>query len=429
MEPVGPERRSLTWMPGALEAFQFRNFRWLWSGSFTSNLARSMRVFIRALMVYEMTQSALWLAAVNASISAPMLFMPFIGGVLADRIDRRQLVLWTEALLGALWTAVAALILSGHIEAWHFIISSLISGTVQSVGRPGHQTMVASVVDRDALSNAVALDSTAQSAPGILAPAIGGILMVLVGGGWAFAVTAALQWYTVLSLVMMRWQTGAGLERATRRRTAFGDLAEGFKFIWNEKVLLSLITVGVCGSVLGGSYNFLLPVFKDILGTDNVGLSALYTATSLGALAGTVVAAMFSRFRRLGWLLLVASLGYASFVVVFANSRVLLLSVVILFTSATMHTLFNTVTNSMLQLSAPDHLRGRIMSVRTFIQGLSPIGLSITATAAELWGAPTGVMLGGSLYGIAALVVYILNPGLRNFNAEESVTIREARGG
>lgn len=428
MKTAEAEERTFTWLPAPMEAFQFYNFRWLWSGRFTSNIARSMRVFLRAIMVYEMTNSALWLAAVNASIALLMLFVPFIGGILADRIDRRQLVLWTEALLGVLWTAVAALIISERIEAWHFIISSLISGIVQSIGRPGHQTMVASVVDRDALPNAVALDSTAQSAPGILAPSIGGALMVLINAGWAFSVTAILQWYTVLSLVMLHWEAGTGLDSTARRRTAGGDLVEGFRFIWEEKVLLGLITVGVCGSVLGGAYGFLLPVFQGILGTDKVGLSMLYTATSIGGLAGTLVAAGLSRFRRMGWLLLVTSVGYASFVVAFANSRVLLLSIVTLFASATMNTLFVTVTNSMFQLSAPDHLRGRIMAVRTFIHGLSPIGLSITGMAAELWGAQTGVMVGGSLYGVAALVVYIMSPDLRNFTIDESATIKAARG-
>lgn len=427
MQTVDAEKRSLTWLPDSLEAFQFANFRWLWSGWAASSLSRSMRVFLRAIIVYEMTNSAIWLAAVSASISAPMLFMPFVGGVIADRVDRRKLVLVTEGLLGVLWTAMAALIISGGIEAWHFIISSLISGVVQSIGRPGHQTMVANVVDRHALPNAVALDSIAQSGPGILAPAIAGILMVLVGGGWAFLVSAVLQWYTVISLLMMEWKTDAGLEAVSRRRTAVSDLTEGFRFIWSEKVLLSLITVGVCGSVLGGSYAFLLPVFKDILGTDSVGLSMLYTASSIGGLTGTVAAAGLSRFRRLGWLLLVTSLGYAALIVAFANSRMLLFSVCILFSSAAMHTLFSVVTNSILQLSAPDHLRGRIMAVRTFIQGLSPIGLSITATVAQFWGAPAGVALGGSLYGLAALVVFLWNPHLRNFNAEESATLKAAR--
>lgn len=93
-----------------------------------------------------------------------------------------------------------------------------------------------------------------------------------------------------------------------------------------------------------------------------------------------------------------------------------------------MNGLFGTVTNTMLQLSAPDHLRGRVMGVRTFIQGLSPIGLSITATTAGLWGAPAGVMLGGTLYGIAALVVFAMNPQLRGFRLEQSITIRASRG-
>ncbi len=126
-------------------------------------MGRTMRVFARAWLVYEMTESPLRMGIATSALAWPMLFMPLFGGIVADRVDRKKLLLVTESILVVLWSVVALLIPLGLFEWWYFIISAVISGVIQSFGRPGHQAMICSVVDSKRLGNAVALDSVSET--------------------------------------------------------------------------------------------------------------------------------------------------------------------------------------------------------------------------------------------------------------------------
>src|SRR5688572_9493065 len=175
----------------SLSAFQIANFRLLFAGRVTSNLARSMRVFLRAWMVLELTDSPLLMGVVVSSLSWPMLVLPFVGGVMADRMDRKKLLQYTETMLTILWAAVALTVFMGAMEFgpeflrvqwWHFIITSFLSRVIQSIGRPGHQAMIGSVVDKERMGSAVALDSISDTWPRLAGPSIGALAIWLVGG-------------------------------------------------------------------------------------------------------------------------------------------------------------------------------------------------------------------------------------------------------
>ena len=403
-------------------AFEHRNFRLLWAGRFSSNMGRMMRVFLRGWVVWQLTDSTLLMGLVISSLSWPMLFMPFIGGVVADRVDRRKLLIVTETLLVILWAAVSLLLSLGMIEWWHFVMSSVASGVIQSFGRPGHLAMVADVVDKEELPNAVALDTAAQTWPGVTGPALGVLLIPVIGVAGGFWLTTATQLITVITILKLDWTVK---ERSDEETTsgAGSSMIEGFRYVAGQPVLLGLFTLGVLSALFAQSYNFLLPVFADeILGLGGEtagaqGLGMLMTGSAIGASVGSAVVVMLSGYRRRGPLLFIAVMIFAVLTVGFSRSELFWVSMILLFFMRIMGMLTQTINMTVMQLQAPDHLRARVMSLRVFTMGLSPIGVLIMGTLAEptILGVPDAVMLGGVVYAAATLVLFAVTPSLRRF--------------
>ena len=402
-------------------AFEHRNFRLLWAGRFSSNMGRMLRVFLRGWVVWQLTDSTLLMGVVISSLSWPMLFMPFIGGVVADRVDRRKLLIVTETLLVILWAVVSLLLTLDMIEWWHFVISSIASGVIQSFGRPGHLAMVADVVDKETLPNAVALDTAAQTWPGVTGPAIGVLLIPVIGVAGGFWLTTATQLITVITILKLDWTVKEHSEE--EKSSARSSMVEGFRYVAGQPVLLGLFILGVLSALFAHSYNFLLPVFADeILGlggeTAGVqGLGMLMTGSAIGASVGSAVVVLLSSYRRRGPLLFIAVMIFAVLIVGFSRSEHFWLSMILLFFMRIMGMVTQTINMTVMQLQAPDELRARVMSLRVFTMGLSPIGVLIMGTLAEptVLGVPNAVMLGGVVYAAATVVLFAVTPSLRRF--------------
>ena len=373
-----------------------------------------MRGFARALWVFEATGSPLRMGIAVSALSWPMLFMPLVGGIVADRVDRKTLLLWTEGLLVALWGIVAFLITLGLFEWWYFIISAVTSGTIQSFGRAGHQAMIGSVVDDKRLGNAVALDSISMTWPRIAAPALGGVLIGHIGVGGLFWLTAAGQLVTFITLLFIHWTPQ---EQRAAKESVGDNILEVIRHVRGETVIMSLVTLGLFSSLFAGSFNFLLPIFAvEILDAGEQGLGVLMTSAALGAALGSVLVLAASNARRHRGLLLIAmAILKTTMLIIFSQSNLLPLSVVAMFGLGGAQIMFMTTVTMAMQQLAPDHLRGRIMSLRVIVMGFSPFGVLIMGIIAEVRGAADTVLIGGVLYGITAMLVFILVPTLRRF--------------
>ncbi len=393
-----------------------------------------MRAFLRAGMVWHASGSPLLMGIVVSSLSWPMLFMPFVGGWLADKVDRRRLLKITESLLVVLWAVVAALVYFQLIVWWHFIISSVLSGIIQSIGRPTHQAILGSIVDKRRLANAVALDNIADSWPRVGGPLIGALLIGVIGTGWLFWMTSLGQLFTAITIFMLDWDPEE--QRARQRRQGHsGSFLEGFRYVWHEKVLLGLVSLGVVFAMIGGAAGFLMPIFADaILGVGASGLGLLMTAQTIGASIGAFLVLMLARFGRRGYLLMVVALLNSLIIIAFSRSEVLLISMVFVVGMGMGQVMFRTMRLVMLQTMTPDDLRGRVTSFQTVIQGLMWIGVLIMGSVAELLSRSGGlnlgfirlggdiasgtadtVLIGGILYGIVSLLFFMLFPALRRF--------------
>jgi len=431
------KNRSLTAIRGSLMAFESPNFRVLWAGRASSNMARSMRVFLRAWMVWEITDSPFLLGFVTSSLSWPMLIMPFVGGFLADKIDRRFLVKITESLLVLLWGAVAGLIVFELIEWWHFLVSSVLSGMIQSIGRPGHQALLGSIVDKEHLSNATAWDNVADTWPRVAGPAIGAILIGVIGSGWEgilFASTAFMQLFTAVTLFFLKWDPveQRAKQKGSGERSSFFD---GFKYLWNEKVLLGLVSIGVAFAMIGGAAGFMLPIFADaMLGEGATGLGYLMTVSTLGGAAGAVAVVSLSNVGNRGYILLSVAILNTGLLIAFSKSEVFVLTMFLVFGMGLAQVMFRAMRMVAMQILTPDDLRGRVMSFQTTIQGMTWIGVMILGGIAEILKRPEGLDLGmiklggdiasgvadtilisGITYGLVSLLCFLVFPSLRKF--------------
>lgn len=399
---------------GLLVAFETPNYRLLFTGRVTSNMGRTMRVFARGWLVYELTDSPLLMGIAVSALSWPMLFMPLIAGIVADRVDRKKLLLWTESLLVLLWASVALLITLDVFQWWYFIISAVTSGVIQSFGRTGHEAMIGSVVQKQHLGNAVALDSISQTWPRIAGPAVGAVLIAFIGVDGLFWLTAGGQLITVLTLVLIRWEPQVQL---ADKQSVGRNVIEALSHIRGESVIVALVVLGLFSSLFAGSHHFLMPIFADgILGVGAQGLGVLMTASALGGAFGSIIVLMASNARRGRGLLLAAMVIVKTLALLtFSQSNLFPISLVALFGLGASQIMFMTLLTMTMQQLAPDHLRGRIMSLRVVTHGLSPIGVLIMWSLAEVRGAQDTVLIGGILYGVTALIIFALVPTLRRF--------------
>lgn len=399
---------------GMFTALEVPNYRMLFIGRVSSNTGRTMRVFARALWVYEATGSPLRMGIAVSALSWPMLFMPLVGGIVADRVDRRALLLWTEGLLVLLWASVALLISLGVFQWWYFIITAVASGTIQSFGRAGLQAMLGSVVDKKRLGNAVALDSISLTWPRIVAPALGGLLIGPIGVDGLFWLTAAGQLVTFITLILIQW-TPEELKAA--KESVGSNVMEALRHIRGETLILALVTLGLLSALFAGSFNFLLPIFAiDILDAGEGGLGLLMTAAALGGAVGAVIVLAASNAQRHRGLLLMGMAAVKTvMLIVFSQSHLLPVSLVAMFGLGGAQIMFMTMVTMTMQQMAPDHLRGRIMSLRVVIMGFSPFGVIVMGAIAEVRGASDTVLIAGVLYGISAFIVFAVVPTVRRF--------------
>lgn len=432
---------------GTLSAFAVPNFRWLFAGRVMSQVGRMMRVFLRAWMVLELTNSPLLMGIVVSSLSWPMLVLPFVGGALADRVDRRRLLQWTETLLTILWILTALQVAMAayqfgpevlRIQWWHFIISSFLSGIIQSIGRPGHMAMVGSVVDRRRLGSAVALDSIADTWPSVAGPSLAAGAVWLVGGPWQhwgpwlFGFTAAAQGFTALAIFKLKWTPEMNVSGSRPRTTAWRDFVESLALVRTHPVLLSLVAMSMAFVIFANGAGFLLPFFaRDVLGLGKdrgaAALGLLSTAQTFGSATGAFVNVMLVSFHNRGKLLLVVGLTNALTIAAFSQSKILLLSVALIALSAASSVFFRTSQRMLLQRFAPNEMRGRIMAMDAFQQGLSPIGVLIWGLFAEVLqgrygtvvGTQTTWLLSGLMYAVVLVLFFTLVPALRSFQIGE----------
>jgi MFS family permease len=411
--PGAPQRPRAAWLAGgALAALRHRNFRLFYFGQLLSLTGTWVQSTAQGWLVLELTDSALLLGMVTAAGSLPVLLFTLYAGVVADRMDKRRIIIAAQAAAAVLALALATLTGTGRVTvAWIMVLVFLL-GTANAFEIPTRQSFFVELVGQDDLTNAIALNSTAFSATRVVGPAVAGALLGSVGIAACFYLNSVSYLAVLAGLLAIRLPP---FRRPERTASTLENLREGFAFIRDDRVVRTLVLIIAALSVFAFPYAMLLPVFaRDVLHVGAQGLGWLLAASGAGALAGGITLSVLAGRVRRGPLVLGASFAFALAVAAFAASRSFPMSLLLLAAAGFCMILNNASVNALLQSLVPNRLRGRVMSVYVFMfLGMTPVG-SLQAGAVARWaGAPAALGIGAALLAATVLLVGWKVPELR----------------
>ncbi len=320
--------------------------------------------------------------------------------MVADRVPRLRVLYVTQITAGVLAAWLASMMVLGLVAPWHILVFSFLSAAVLAFDNPARQALLPDLVGQDDLLSAISLNSWAFNGATLVGPALAAGLLPFVGIGGVFYINAASFGAVVIALLCLRTKVGV-LMTGTARET----FLEGLRHVAHSPTILNLVIMTATASLLGRSYGQLMPVFaRDFLGLNAAGMSVLYTAAGLGACVGAMLLILLHNPEHKGLIALSAGVSFAVVLCLFALSRSLSLSLVLLFILGLTLIVFSTTVSTLLQTLAPGQLRGRVMSVNTLAwQGLEYAGVLITGALATLWTTPPVVV--GAAVAIALVLV------------------------
>jgi MFS family permease len=401
MPPGTPSPPATPSVRHALRSLRHRNYRLFFGGQLISLIGTWMQNVAQSWLVYRLTGSEVLLGLVGFAGLIPIFLLAPFGGAIADRADRRRVLIATQtaSLLAAL--VLALLTLLGAVTVWHVLGTAVAFGIVNSVDIPTRQAFVPSLVEDEDLVNAIALNSTMFNGARIVGPAVAGVVVAAVGEGWCFAANAVSFLAVIVSLTLI---TVPAHVRDHRTLSTMARIAEGFRFAWDNVPIRALLLLLGIVSLTGLPYTVLMPVFADrVLHGGARALGLLMAASGCGALAGALLLASRREIRGLGLWVALAAAGFGASLILFSLSRTLWLSIGLLVPAGFAMIVQMASSNTLVQSMVPDKLRGRVMSVYSMMfLGMAPFGALLAGALAERFGAPTVVAAGGAVCIVAA---------------------------
>lgn len=372
-------------------AFQYRNYRLWFGGQLVSLIGTWMQTTAQGFLIYQLTRSPAYLGYVGFAAGLPSWLFMLYGGVMADRVSRRKLLIVTQTAMMILAAILAALTFLEVVQPWHILILALLLGVANAFDAPARQAFVFEMVGRQDLPNAIALNSTMFNLATVVGPAVAGAAYAAVGPAWCFAFNGLSFVAVIVALALMQVQ----LTSKPVQRAALDDLKEGVQYIRNNIVIRTLIGTAAMMSLFGLAHTTLIPAWAvTVLGGDAATNGWLQSARGGGALIGALTVALLGRWPVKGKLLTVGGFIFPGLLLIFAEMRWLPLA---LLTMAGVGwgfmVLFN-MANTLIQTLVPDNLRGRVVSVYTLsFFGLMPLGALLAGWLAELTSEPLTVVL------------------------------------
>src|SRR6266446_4644465 len=396
-------------------ALRHRNFRLFWFGQLISLIGTWMQSIGQAWLVLELTHSAWLLGVVGALHFLPVMLLSLFGGVLADRLPKRKVLLFTQSFAMLQAVLIWALVASGQVHIWHVLVLAALLGLTNSLDMPTRQAFVVEMVGREDLPNAIALNSSLFNMARIVGPGIGGLIIAWLGVAPLFLLNAISFIAVIIGLALIDMNHLYALAKRpnvsldTVKQSTLQSLREGLAYvIRTPSVLLIIAVVGVI-SLFGINFNVILPLFATaVLNSGPQGFGFISSAFGLGSLFSALWLA-WGNNRPSIKRLLTGSFAFCVLEILFAVSHLYVLSLVLIAAVGFVQIAFTTTANTTLQTVAPDYLRGRVMSAYMLVfAGTIPLGNLFTGGIAHLFGAPIALLAGAAISLLAATVGWIL---------------------
>ena len=404
--PVPPASGGVGHRLGA--ALRSRNFRLLWGGAFLSTVGTWMQKVAQNWLVLSLTGSA-WYLGLDAFLGElPLLLFTLIGGVVADRYDRRRLLIGSQVLQMLSATALFVLVVTGTVQVWHVLLLSFATGSAQAFGGPANQSLLPSLVPRRDLPNAIALNSIQFNLSRLIGPVLAGVVLAAYGTAVCFGVNAL----SYLAVVAALLAISVPHVRPAGAQSLTTELRGGLQHVRADPALRSLILVAFLSTFLGLPMQTFLPVLAQQVFGQGVGLySTMMAWSGGGAVLGALVVAWMGRYPGMGRMVLLLQAAFAVLIVCVAWSRSLPLTYTLLVLSGVAGIMTTSLLTSLVQFVAPDHLRGRVMSIYMMaFRGGMPLGSLVSGALISTLGITAVLTINGSLLCAAALW-FLARPG------------------
>jgi MFS family permease len=404
-----------------LAAFTYRDFRVQWFGACSSSIGTWMQLTAQNWMVLSLTGSAFFLGLDAFLQQLPIMLFTLIGGVLADRRDRRQTLLASQYIQMATAATLAGLVYFDIVRIWHILVLSFVTGLAQAFGGPAYQALIPSLVDKKDLPNAVALNSIQFNIARVLGPlAFGATIAVFANWGFADGQgMAACFALNALSFLIVIWALMSlhvkHIPTSGTRGSMQDELRGGLTYVRDHGSLVALIVLAASTTFLGFAVLTFLPLFTQTVFMEGAETySHLLAFSGAGSVVGALVVAWLGKFPRMGLTALLVQVVYGLLILAFSTSTLLWLSELLLFlTGAALMIVFSTVT-SLIQLIAPNEMRGRVMSIyMVAFRGGMPLGSLVSGWLATLIGAQMVIAINGVLLVVVAMYFLARSHGVR----------------
>ncbi len=405
------------------EALAIRDFRLLWVANLVASFAMQMQMIARGWLIYDMTSSPMALTWVILSFMLPSFVFSLLGGVVADRMRKKPIMVGAQLVNTAATVLLAIIVYRGEMTFAHFIYFGLFNGTVLSFSMPARAAVVPELVSRELVVNAMALQSATFSLSRVAGPAVAGVLIAWLASGdtssapavgIVFFIIAGLYLISVAATALLRYTGNPTADPGAR---VIDDIAEGFRYMGRERVVLGLLVMGIVPMMFGFAPSFLAPAFnKEILDGGPETLGYLMTAMGVGSLFGALALARLGDIGGKGRVLFAATYIWAVGLAGFALSSTLLFAVAFGVFIGVVGSLVGSLNMSVTTLAIKPEIRGRVMAIMMMSHGVMPLGMIPIAYAAEHIGIGVALFASAVLLAVSMAVIGVLFPELKRID-------------
>ena len=395
-------------------ALAHRNFRLFFIGQGISLIGTWMQNVGEGWLILDLTNSPFYVGLTSALSSIGVLLFSLYAGVLADRVDKRRFIIYMQVAFMLEAFAVSILVWTGVVAVWQVLLLATLLGIASAFDIPMRQSFVVEMVGKDDLMNAIALNSSLFNGARVIGPAIAGFLIGAVGIAWCYFLNGLSYVAVIAGLLMMRLPAYKRPPQTTSSWTGFREV---LAYLKNDKKMRTLMVLTAVLSVFGFPYISMMPVFaRDVLHRGAGGYGALTSSIGSGAVIGALAIALSSaRIRARGRLMLAGGAAFGVLLMLFAASRSLALSMVLLALAGCAMIVNNAIGNTLLQTGAPDHLRGRVMGFYSFVfVGMAPFGAFLFGVVAEYVGVSAAIAAGGAIVSLTVMIAALTVPSIRD---------------
>jgi predicted MFS family arabinose efflux permease len=385
------------------KGFAYRDFRIMWFGACTSSIGTLMQTFAQAWLVLQISGSSFLLGLDSFLGSIPIVLFSLVGGVFADRTERQKLLLGSQFVQMVCAFLLAGLFATGVVRIWHILALSFVVGTAQSFGGPAYSALIPTLVKPEDLPNAIALNSIQFNVARVLGPMLGGVALVL-GASWCFSLNGISFVAVIISLLIIH----PHFVPTKSRESVLTSMKEGIHFIRQQTAMLALIVLAFSMTLLAFPLIVFLPVFaKDVFhGGPNL-YTILLVCSGIGSICGALIVAAAGKHKYMGRSVLLMLMALGALISGFALSRRLVLSCILIFFAGAMLLAVFTSIGSLVQMIAPDNMRGRVLSVyNVAFRGGMPVGSLVVGALVKEFSAPVVLTWNGVL--LTMLGLYFL---------------------